>query len=117
MSIDQQWEESEKTKEELLYDILHPTCNICEQNQSVGVASSPLGAFSNAYCSTCLEKGAEPLWLWHSTFWACGGPEYIDESYREWACSVYDNEYIYWDRIVELYDPAAYDIDVTFGVD
>lgn len=39
-----------------------PTCEVCEKNESIGVASSWLGAFSSAYCRSCIEVGAEPYW-------------------------------------------------------
>lgn len=83
-------------------------CNVCEQNEAAGVASSPLGAISFAYCTKCLEHGAEPLHMWHTTIWICGDPENVSEDFREWACSVHDNEYIRWDRIVELYNPEEF---------
>lgn len=36
-------------------------CNVCNKEQAVTVAASPLGAISFAYCQTCLEEGLEPL--------------------------------------------------------
>lgn len=37
-------------------------CDVCNENESIGVASSWLGAFSSAYCRRCATEGAEPYW-------------------------------------------------------
>lgn len=37
-------------------------CEICKQEVSIGVAASPLGAFSISYGQKCLDEGAEPEW-------------------------------------------------------
>lgn len=37
-------------------------CDVCGTGESIGVASSWLGAFSSAYCKRCAEEGAEPYW-------------------------------------------------------
>lgn len=36
-------------------------CDVCSK-ESVGVAASPLGAYSNAYCKDCIETEIEPYW-------------------------------------------------------
>lgn len=38
-------------------------CEVCQKNESIGVASSSLGAISFAYCESCLRDGAEPYGL------------------------------------------------------
>lgn len=37
-------------------------CDVCGTGESIGVASSWLGAFSSAYCRRCATEGAEPYW-------------------------------------------------------
>jgi hypothetical protein len=37
-------------------------CDVCNENPSVGVASSTLGAMSIAWCARCNQAGAEPWW-------------------------------------------------------
>lgn len=36
------------------------TCEVCNKNEAVGVASGACGPVSSAYCQDCLKKGAEP---------------------------------------------------------
>ena len=35
-------------------------CNVCHQNEAVGVFASNCGATSFAYCQECLDAGREP---------------------------------------------------------
>ena len=66
-------------------------CEVCERNESVGVASSVLGAFSLAFCSDCLEKKAEPFWAIRALVETCGF------DLAEWAeelTTYYRGEYI-----------------------
>ena len=39
-------------------------CEVCDRDKPIaGVAASPLGAVSLAYCEECLERDAHPKWL------------------------------------------------------
>jgi hypothetical protein len=38
-------------------------CDVCRRSPVVGVASSPLGPVSFAYCEECLVRGAQPMYL------------------------------------------------------
>lgn len=51
-------------------------CDVCG-GQSVGVASSALGAVSFAYCERCLKENAEPYYMLASTIAMCGGRDKI----------------------------------------
>lgn len=45
--------------------ITHTTdliCEVCKLEVAIGVAASPIGPMSIAYCRTCLHVGAQPLW-------------------------------------------------------
>ena len=63
-------------------------CDVCEKNEALGVAASPLGPISFAYCSECLKQKVEPWPIVVATVWGCGGydklavwaKEYIDNS-------------------------------------
>jgi len=63
------------------------TCNVCNKNEALGVASSALGAISFAYCRTCLDHNADPYWIIQSSFKDCRG------EVAEWAqaMSIYRN--------------------------
>lgn len=72
-----------------------PTCNVCNENEAVGVASSWLGPMSNAYCAECLRQQAEPLWMFEYTW------EEIGDEVADWVkiLRTYTNgEYITWDE-------------------
>lgn len=56
-------------------------CQVCNTEASIGVAASPLGAFSVAYCRTCLVLGCEPLWAIEAVYETCGGREHT----RKWV--------------------------------
>lgn len=81
-------------------------CSICGNEPAVGVAASPLAAYSQAYGRRCLDEGAEPLWLIHATLDMIGGPECA----AEWVKRVrsynqVSGQYIGWDAIVSCYVP------------
>lgn len=38
-------------------------CDVCKENEAVGVASSPFGAISSAYCGECLRAKREEYWI------------------------------------------------------
>lgn len=60
--------------------ILGIDCECCgKSDQPCGVAASPLGAFSCAYCRVCLAMGAEPLGYIETTVDICGGLDGVRE--------------------------------------
>lgn len=61
------------------------TCNVCEQEPAVGVASSTLGAFSLAYGQKCLAENADAAWALEATF-LCIGPDPAE--YAGWVWDI-----------------------------
>ena len=65
-------------------------CDVCNENEALGVAASPLGPISHAYCAECLRQKVEPWPIVVATVWGCGGydklalwaREYIDNSIK-----------------------------------
>ena len=49
------------------------TCNVCEEHEALGVASSALGAVSFAYCRECLEHNADVYGMIQFSFEDCQG--------------------------------------------
>jgi hypothetical protein len=71
------------------------TCEVCKENEAIGVASSCLGPMSNAYCKRCLEHQAEPLWMFECTL------EEVGEEVAEWVkqlTTYIDGTYVTWDE-------------------
>lgn len=65
----------------------NPICQVCNKNDSIGVAAMPGVPISHAYCRECLEAGAHP----YSTVVAntsCIGS--LDESTEWWRQLVAD---------------------------
>lgn len=84
----------------------YPACDVCGfSDKENGVASSPLAPISFCYCAPCLFSYAEPLWMWHATIDCVGGVEHLRKDLKAIACAWYEGEYIYWDKILELYVP------------
>jgi hypothetical protein len=48
-------------------------CDVCGQNEALGVASSALGPCSWAYCRECLNKPAEVGVMLDATIYGCNG--------------------------------------------
>ncbi len=57
-------------------------CQCCGKAPSIGVACSSMGAFSIAWCRSCLDAGIEPYWACVATAVSCGGTW---EGLAEWA--------------------------------
>lgn len=53
-----------------------PNCDICGET-ALGVACSPLGPISFAYCRTCLNDGAEVPFMIAMTIAECGGRDKV----------------------------------------
>lgn len=87
-----------------------PLCDVCNRSSTDGggVFSSSLGAVSFAYCRECLSRGAEPLWMWHTTLFACGGPDDIRRDLKEQASSWINGTYVDWKGIVASYKSVGY---------
>ena len=87
------------------------TCNVCERQPAVGVASSTLGAMSLAYCQQCLIENADATFMLAGNIYSIG-PNPND--YAEWFWSsktFYDGRYItareYFDIVTQ--DPHFFD--------
>ncbi len=63
-----------------------PTCQVCEERESVMVCCSGLGPISVAYCAECYTSGKEPRWLAKETIESVGGYEYL----ADWAKEIVD---------------------------
>ena len=51
------------------------TCQVCDERPAIGVACSPLGPVSYAYCRECLGAGADNYGMVVTTTALCGGYE------------------------------------------
>lgn len=77
-------------------------CDVCGQNEAVGVASSSFGAVSHAYCSICLKMPAEPLYIFYHLYDDVSNDgEGLHDSVKQW-CTWYKGRYISWDKFVEI---------------
>jgi hypothetical protein len=54
-------------------------CDVCKQNEALGVASSALGPCSWAFCQQCLDAHAEPAVMIAATIEGCDGAENVAE--------------------------------------
>lgn len=69
---------------------LKKTCDVCGQKDFyAGVASSSLGAFSNAFCTICLQMGAETEGMVRATVECCGG---LDKVSKHAGLTYFDKE-------------------------
>lgn len=82
-------------------------CDVCGR-EATGVASSSLGGISFAYCQECLDRGAEPLPMWHNTIWCVGGWHQIRTELVLSACSWFQDQYVGWATIVSTYREDEY---------
>lgn len=88
-----------------------PTCQVCNQKESIGVACSALGPISLAYCKDCAENHAEPLGLTFSTMQLIVGGGYsaaeVDAAIAEWfkqGVKVYhEGKYLSWNEYLPMY--------------
>jgi late competence protein required for DNA uptake (superfamily II DNA/RNA helicase) len=72
-------------------------CDVCNKNEALGVASSPFGAISYAYCRECLNKPADPLMTFEYLF------ETIYPNEAAWVYKYFtfkDGKYISWQEFV-----------------
>jgi hypothetical protein len=72
-------------------------CDVCGNPEVVGVASSPFGPMSNAYCLTCLQKRAEPRSVFEYLY------AEIHPNVAPWVfmyCTYINGEYIPWTEFV-----------------
>ena len=84
------------------------TCDCCQREGVVGVASSCLGAISFAWCRPCLDHGAEPAWMLMFTF------QMTEGQCAEWVRGLstwVDGKYVTWDEWVKdkVVDPTFFD--------
>jgi hypothetical protein len=66
---------------------LMPTCEVCNKNTSVGVASVPGVPYSAAYCRECLAANAHPYFIVVANTACCGG---LENTCPEWQDMVRD---------------------------
>lgn len=74
-------------------------CEICGVNESIGVCSSTLGAFSFAICEECMNHDAEPFGM------IMGALKDANYEVAEWVkqmTTFHEGKYIDFDAIVAL---------------
>lgn len=82
-------------------------CEVCEQNNSVGVAAVPGAPVSVAWCKTCLEEGAYgPIWVAKSTILTIGGLENAEDWFKESLVFI-DGKYVPIKEALKAYDWKA----------
>lgn len=62
-------------------------CDVCNKNESVGVACVPGVPISMAYCRECLQVNAHPYYVLVANTAMCGG---LDQMNDEWKGMVTD---------------------------
>lgn len=60
------------------------TCNVCNKNEALGVAASPFGPISLAYCRECINAPADAYFIIVNMVASAGGDE---ANLNEWARS------------------------------
>jgi len=78
-----------------------PKCEVCQLNDSIGVACSALGPVSMAFCKTCLEKNAESVGMIEYTLDACGGPDDVADWVKQLK-TYKDGQYLTWDEYMKV---------------
>jgi len=79
------------------------TCDVCGKKNEVGVASLPFAPMSVAFCRSCLQAHAYPLWAIHANIEMLGGYEEAADWFKELG-SFHDGEYIDGDKVKQLYE-------------
>ena len=74
-------------------------CECCCVNESIGVASSTLGAFSIRWCAECNRQNAEPLGMLCHLIKDCQGD--VADWVKE-LTAFHNGEYIRWEKIKEI---------------
>lgn len=74
-------------------------CECCCVNESIGVASSTLGAFSIRWCAECNRQNAEPLAVLCHLIKDCQGD--VSDWVKE-LTAFHNGEYIRWDKIKDI---------------
>lgn len=69
------------------------TCDVCQRDREVGVASLPFAPMSVAFCRECLEHNAYPLWALHAQYEMVGGPKNAADWFKGLSSFV-DGQYI-----------------------
>lgn len=77
-----------------------PICGVCNINKSVGVASLPFAAYSEAFCRECLVQEAYPLWTLEFLFFDVGDgdDDNLVEDVKDYK-SFYNGKYIDWEEV------------------
>ena len=77
------------------------TCDVCGRSRATNVCSSPFGAMSFAYCTECLQKPAEVLFVFEYLYndVAGGDPSRLASEIRNWYTWI-DGKYVHWDNFV-----------------
>lgn len=87
----------------------HRECEVCHRIRDVWVCSSAFAAMSHAICRECLQKPAEPLFIFGFLLEdvANGDPANLDPSIRNWYTWDKDR-YIHWDTFVHNHKEGKY---------
>ena len=83
-------------------------CDVCKNEEAVGVASSMLGPISLAYGQNCLEQGREPYWLLVNTAVCVNGYHNGSEWFKELVVRCLD---------IEGKSIEDFEVDVTEGIE
>lgn len=78
-------------------------CDVCGRTGGARVCASSLGPASFAYCSECLEQGAEPLLMVATAVFVAGGPTKFDPADYGVIRSFADGVYVGLEHILEIY--------------
>lgn len=64
-------------------------CDVCNKNESVGVACIPMVPMSVAYCRECLQANSHPMYVLIANTVCIGGLEHANEDWKEMVmCSL-----------------------------
>lgn len=87
-------------------------CEVCNQEDGVGVACVPGVPYSAAYGEECLRRGADPFGIMRANVICCGGVEKI---YPEYLLNMtfVDGEYMSLDEGLKRYPITEKDLDFS----
>lgn len=80
-----------------------PRCEVCYQNEAVGVASLPFAPCSVAYCRTCLEQYAHPEWAVRATIAINGGEQETAAWFLDGMRTYRDGRYLIIREYITVY--------------
>lgn len=82
------------------------TCNCCNENEAVGVASSSLGPVSFAYCRRCLDEDADCEVMFQVMADMVNGDDTGLADYVKRMKTFKNGSYITWSDWLKTYEPS-----------